>query len=150
MKTPNTKNICILLFSIMVPSILWTIMMYFGSDATGRLWYFKPQLNANESYSIVAFQDIHEHQRWNISKAVVITTVCLLALQFTLTLYFCAKISITSLMSTISIALKDSVDEELELKELRGIKDNEYRENVIPCMKIERPYLLYTTTTICF
>ena len=89
-------------------------MMYFGSDATGRLWYFKPQINGNESNSIVAFQDIQEHERLNVSKAVVITTACLLALQLTLTLFFCAKISITSLRSTLSVTLREGLNEECE------------------------------------
>ena len=122
----------------MIPSISWTVMMYFGSDATGRLWYFKPQINGNESNSIVAFQDIQEHERLNVSKAVVITTACLLALQLTLTLYFCAKISMTSLRSTLSVALRGGLNEEFELKDLHGFKDNKDRENEPPCIRIER------------
>ena len=115
---PNLKIICVFLSAIIFPSIMWTSTMYFGSDATGKLWYFKPQINANESYSVIAFQAIQEHKRYNTSMAVVITTACLLSLQLTITLYFCIKISLTSLRTTIAIALKDNGSEEIELKEL--------------------------------
>ena len=105
--------------------------MFFGSDATGKLWYFKPLLNSNESYSIIAFQDIQEHKRLNISKAVVITTAILLSLQLTVTLYLCVKISLTSLMSTISIALKDNTSEDFELKELDSCRHNKIQAQKI-------------------
>ena len=137
---PNLRIICVFLSAIIIPSILWTSIMYFGSDATGKLWYFKPQINANESYSVIAFQAIQEHKRYNISMAVVITTACLLSLQITIHLYFCIKISLTSLKTTIAIALKDNASEEYELKELGTSKANttEAQRDVTCSSKMQR------------
>ena len=131
---PNIQIICVFLSAIVIPSILWTSTMYFGSDATGKLWYFKPQINANESYSVIAFQAIQEHKRYNTSMAVVITTACLLSLQITITLYFCIKISLTSLRTTIAIALKDNGSEEIELKEIGSSRVNAAEaQRVVSC-----------------
>ena len=120
--------------SILIASILWTIIMDFGSPATGVLWSFKPGVDEFNTTSVIAFQVTQVKEGEWASKAVVRAMGVLLLFQLVVTLFFYARICYVSIMATMKIALKDEVEEQSELQEtIEKYKANKDEETLTEC-----------------
>ena len=118
------KSFVAIIVVIVVPAILWTTMMYYGSPATGNLWYFRNAINSTEKESITVFQSIPEDERHK-AKPIVIAMNIVILLQLFLTLFFYIKICYDSYMSTLRVNLKrdstreEKQDEDISFREVK-------------------------------
>ena len=143
------KSFVAIIVVIVMPAILWTIMVYYGSPATGNLWYFRSVINSTEKEPITVFQSISEDERHK-AKPIVIAMNIVILLQLFLTLFFYVKICYDSYMSTLRVNLKrDSHREENQDKDTpfqeRKKVDTEIEE---PQTRIFHPRKSETSTTI--
>ena len=91
--------------AIITPALIWTIIMYFGSPATGKFWVFRPGDSTSENESITVLQPIPDSVRHN-AKPIVIVMALLVLVQLLLTLFFYIRICYASFMSTMNVNFK--------------------------------------------
>ena len=116
---------------ILTPALIWTIIMYFGSPATGNFWVFRPADHSTENESIIVFQLIPDRVRHK-AKPIVIVMALMILLQLLLTLFFYIRICYDSFMSTLNVNLKrDRNHEDVEKNDSKvKKKDNIEMEDV--------------------
>ena len=107
----DMKFFIFILASILIPSIAWTLIMYFGNPAAGNVWYFKPTPNSTDPSSITVFQRLPDKVRGEIIPIVAAMGTYLL-LQLIVTLLLYANICYKSYMSTLKLALKKDEEED--------------------------------------
>ena len=112
--------------AILVPALIWTVIMYFGSPATGNFWVFRPADNSSDNELISVFQPIPDEIRHK-AKPIQIVMVLLILLQLLLTLFFYIRICYDSFMSTMNVNLKRDRNHEKETENDSTIKR---RENI--------------------
>ena len=98
----NLKMILLLGFFIIVPGIIWILVMFYGSDATGKPYNLR--LTANES-TVVAFQDIGGNSS-NTKSPILIVMICFHVIQFLGTVIIYVKILYVGYSSTTRVATR--------------------------------------------
>ena len=88
-KTVGLSMILILSMTIILPAIIWTTVILFGSNATG-LTYHLQYFAANRT--VVVLQDI-ENRHEQTKSIVHVTVICFQFIQFFVTILFYSKIS---------------------------------------------------------
>ena len=101
LQPPGKKTTAGIIATIVVPSVLWTTLMFFCDSATGTVFNFKA---SNDTTHVIAFQDIPEEERDKVG-AVVALKCSVWAQLITIFLLF-ACIIYTSYMTTLKTALK--------------------------------------------
>ena len=110
-QTPDKKMIISIVTATVVPSLLWTFLMYYCDSTTGEVWHYR---YSNSTSDIVAFQDVPEKEREK--NGAVITLNCGAAAQLIITFLLYGKIAYTSYMSTLETVLKKENDGDKKTK----------------------------------
>ena len=98
----NLKMILLLGFFIIVPGIIWILVMFYGSDATGKPYNLR--LSAND-LTVVAFQEIEGNSR-NTKSPILIAMICFHVIQFLGTVIIYVKILYVGYSSTTRVATR--------------------------------------------
>ena len=101
---------------ILIPAIIWPVVMYYGSNVTGRAYHLK---YSHLKSTIVAFQNVGDNQKDKRS-IFRIVLICFYILQFLSTILLYLKILYTAYMSTTRVAVRNAVG-----KDTIGITDGE-------------------------
>ena len=122
----NWRTILLFSFLILVPAVIWPLIMFYGSDATGKAYHL--QLSTPEM-EVVAFQDIGEKRGQRRSPFLVLI-ICFHVIQFfgTITVYI--KIIYIGYKSTTVVATRE-VEDETIVKETPPKTINLGRANII-------------------
>ena len=113
---PGLTLVIILSLLILIPAIIWPVVMYYGSNVTGRAYHLKySHLNS----MIVAFQNVGDNRKDKRS-IFRIVLICFYILQFVSTILLYLKILYTAYMSTTRVAVRNAVG-----KDTIGITDGE-------------------------
>ena len=100
-ETVNMGRTMLILLAIITPSAVWTISMFFGNSASGKVWHFQYFQNSSD---VMAFQELQDEER--DTNRVVIGLVCYLVLQLIVTLAFYSKILYKTYASFLNTVLK--------------------------------------------
>ena len=106
---------------ILIPAIIWPVVMYYGSNVTGRAYHLK---YSHLKSTIVAFQNVGDNQQDKRS-IFRIVLICFYILQFLSTILLYLKILYTAYMSTTRVAVRNAVG-----KGTIGITDGETNAHV--------------------
>ena len=101
----SKRSFFAIIAAVISPALMWTVIMYFGSPATGKFWVFRPGDITSENESITVLQPIPDSVRHN-AKPIVIVMALLVLVQLLLTLFFYIRICYDSFMSTMNVNLK--------------------------------------------
>ena len=116
-KRPSASIVIILSLFILIPAIIWPLVMYYASNATGRAFHLK--YSSSES-TFMAFQNISRDNEEGRSST-LIALLCIFLLQFLITILLYLKILFTAYMSTTRV----TVGPALEQGPVRQIHDEE-------------------------
>ena len=102
---PGLILVIILSLLILIPAIIWPVVMYYGSNVTGRAYHLK---YSHLKSTIVAFQNVGDDRkdRRSIFRIVLI---CFYILQFVSTILLYLKILYTAYMSTTRVAVRNAL-----------------------------------------
>ena len=106
---------------ILIPAIIWPVVMYYGSNVTGRAYHLK---YSHLKSTIVAFQNVGDNQQDKRS-IFRIVLICFYILQFLSTILLYLKILYTAYMSTTRVAVRNAVG-----KDTIGLTDGETNAHV--------------------
>ena len=118
---PGLILVIILSLLILIPAIIWPVVMYYGSNVTGRAYHLK---YSHLKSTIVAFQNVGDNRkdRKSVFRRVLI---CFYILQFASTILLYLKILYTAYMSTTRVAVRNAVG-----KDAIGSNDGETNAQV--------------------
>ena len=106
-KRPNASIVIILSLFILIPAVIWPLVMYYASNATGRAWYLK---YSNSESTYLAFQNISRHEEERRSST-LIALMCIFLLQFLITILLYLKILYTAYMSTTRVSVRPAFEQ---------------------------------------
>ena len=111
-KKADCMMVSILSLLILIPAIIWAILLFYGSDATGRSWHLT---FSHEQKTVVAFQDIGDRQE-RIKSPILLTMICIHLFQFMGTISVYCKILYAGYMSTTRVATRVVTDDNMNKK----------------------------------
>ena len=105
---PSLMLVSILSLLILIPAIIWSVVMYYGSNVTGRAYHLK---YSQPRSTIVAFQNVGDNQQDKRS-IFRIVLICFYILQFLSTIVLYLKILYTAYMSTTRVAVRNAIGQD--------------------------------------
>ena len=106
-KRPNASIVIILSLFILIPAVIWPLVMYYASNATGRAFHLK---YSNSESTYMAFQNISRDKEERRS-SILIALMSVYLLQFLITILLYLKILYTAYMSTTRVSIRPAFEQ---------------------------------------
>ena len=105
-KRPSASIVIILSLFILIPAVIWPLVMYYASNATGRAFHLK---YSNSESTYMAFQNISRDKEERRS-SILIALMSVYLLQFLITILLYLKILYTAYMSTTRVSVRPALE----------------------------------------
>ena len=106
-KRPSASIVIILSLFILIPAVIWPLVMYYASNATGRAFHLK---YSNSESTFMAFQNISRDKEERRS-SILIALMSVYLLQFLITILLYLKILYTAYMSTTRVSVRPAFEQ---------------------------------------
>lgn len=106
-KRPSASIVTVLSLFILIPAVIWPLVMYYASDATGHAFHLT---SSNTESTFMMFQNISRDKEETRS-ILFIALISILFLQFLMTILLYLKILHTAYMSTTRVAVRPALEQ---------------------------------------